>query len=47
MDIVGQDGANLKDVWKNGVRTYLGMVVRGFPNCFQAYTPQGTAPPNG
>ncbi|KAG2420627.1 hypothetical protein HFD88_000240 [Aspergillus terreus] len=48
MDIIGQDGANLKDVWKNGVRTYLGMVVRGFPNCFQAYTPQApTALSNG
>ncbi|KAL5363923.1 hypothetical protein BJX96DRAFT_178507 [Aspergillus floccosus] len=48
MDIIGQNGTNLKDIWKNGVRTYLGMVVNGFPNCFHAYTPQApTALSNG
>ncbi|KAL4889657.1 hypothetical protein BDV59DRAFT_210099 [Aspergillus ambiguus] len=45
MDIRGKNGVNMKDVWKNGVRTYLGMVVNGFPNCFQAYTPQGITAP--
>ena len=28
------EGEHLADMWKNGVRTYLGFGVSGFPNMF-------------
>jgi cyclohexanone monooxygenase len=34
MDIRGRDGALLRDVWKDGPRSYLGLGVAGFPNMF-------------
>jgi cyclohexanone monooxygenase len=34
IDIRGKGGARLKDVWKDGPRTYLGLMVAGFPNLF-------------
>ncbi len=34
VDIRGVGGAELKDVWANGPRTYLGLCVSGFPNLF-------------
>jgi cyclohexanone monooxygenase len=34
VDIEGCDGLTLKDKWKNGTRTYLGIMVHGFPNFF-------------
>lgn len=34
MDIVGRGGATLRDVWRDGPRTYLGLGVSGFPNLF-------------
>jgi cyclohexanone monooxygenase len=34
VDIQGQDGLTLKEKWKNGTRTYLGLMVHGFPNLF-------------
>jgi len=34
IDIRGRDGALLKDAWANGPRTYLGLMVAGFPNMF-------------
>jgi cyclohexanone monooxygenase len=34
IDIRGRDGALLKDAWSNGPRTYLGLMVAGFPNLF-------------
>ena len=33
-DIVGRDGVTLTDKWRDGVRTYHGLSVHGFPNCF-------------
>lgn len=33
-EIVGRDGATLTDAWHDGVRTYHGLTVNGFPNCF-------------
>ena len=33
-DIVGRDGLTLTDKWRDGVRTYHGLAVHGFPNCF-------------
>ncbi|TRW84743.1 carboxylesterase family protein [Mycolicibacterium sp. 018/SC-01/001] len=34
VDIVGRDGQALRDSWKDGPRTYLGLTVEGFPNLF-------------
>jgi cyclohexanone monooxygenase len=34
IDITGRDGAKLKDAWAEGPRTYLGLMVSGFPNMF-------------
>ena len=34
MNITGKDGAKLKDVWANGPKSYLGLMVAGFPNLF-------------
>jgi cation diffusion facilitator CzcD-associated flavoprotein CzcO len=34
MDIQGRDGNQLKEVWRDGPRNYLGLQVPGFPNMF-------------
>ncbi|HZZ87653.1 MAG TPA: cyclohexanone monooxygenase, partial [Caulobacteraceae bacterium] len=34
IDIRGKGGARLKDAWAAGPRTYLGLLVAGFPNLF-------------
>jgi len=34
IDIRGRDGRTLKDAWRAGPRTYLGLSVAGFPNLF-------------
>jgi cyclohexanone monooxygenase len=34
IDIVGREGELLRDDWKDGPRTYLGLGVDGFPNLF-------------
>ncbi|MFM9888787.1 MAG: flavin-containing monooxygenase [Burkholderiales bacterium] len=34
LDIRGRDGASLRDVWRAGPTTYLGLAVAGFPNLF-------------
>jgi cyclohexanone monooxygenase len=34
IDIRGRNGLELRDVWKDGPRTYLGLQVAGFPNLF-------------
>jgi cation diffusion facilitator CzcD-associated flavoprotein CzcO len=48
MGLKNKDGVNISDVWKDGVRTYLGMMMHGFPNAFMVYTPQApTAFSNG
>ncbi len=41
MGLKSKDGVNIKDVWKDGIRTYLGMTFNGFPNTFMVYTPHG------
>ena len=33
-EVVGRDGIALTDNWSDGVRTFQGLTVRGFPNCF-------------
>lgn len=34
IDIVGRDGATLRDRWAHGPRSYLGLGIDGFPNLF-------------
>ncbi len=34
VDIKGRDGLSLREKWKAGPRTYLGLMVAGFPNFF-------------
>jgi cation diffusion facilitator CzcD-associated flavoprotein CzcO len=33
-EVVGRDGLTLTDKWRDGVRTFHGVCVHGFPNCF-------------
>lgn len=33
-EIIGRDGLTLTDKWADGVRTFHGLQVNGFPNCF-------------
>ena len=40
MGLKNKDGVDIADVWKDGVKTYLGMMMHGFPNVFMVYTPQ-------
>lgn len=39
----GRDGVQLRDVWKHGVQSYLGLAVSGFPNMFIMHGPQTPA----
>jgi cation diffusion facilitator CzcD-associated flavoprotein CzcO len=40
IDIHGTDGSTIRDKWKNGVRTHLGVATAGFPNLLFSYGPQ-------
>lgn len=44
MGLKSKDGVDLKDLWKDGVFTYLGLTVAGFPNMFMAFSPQSPIP---
>ena len=47
IDIQGEDGRRLKDVWQNGPQTYLGIFVSDFPNMMMVAGPHmalGNAP---
>jgi cation diffusion facilitator CzcD-associated flavoprotein CzcO len=39
MNITGRNGLSLRDKWKEGPRTYLGVSVAGFPNLFMITGP--------
>jgi cation diffusion facilitator CzcD-associated flavoprotein CzcO len=39
IDIGGVDGVRLKDAWRDGPQTYLGVLVEGFPNLLMAMGP--------
>jgi hypothetical protein len=39
MDIRGRDGLPLREAWRAGPRTYLGLQVAGFPNLFTVTGP--------
>ena len=40
VDIAGRRGEMLRDHWKGGLRTSLGLSVNGFPNFFMVLGPQ-------
>jgi cation diffusion facilitator CzcD-associated flavoprotein CzcO len=47
IDIRGVDGETLRDKWKNGPSTFLGMLIHGFPNLLMPAGPQsGSASTN-
>ncbi len=33
-ELIGRGGETLTDSWRDGVRTFQGLMARGFPNCF-------------
>ncbi|KAG5757933.1 hypothetical protein H9Q72_013925 [Fusarium xylarioides] len=39
VDIEGRNGTKLKDVWAEGIRTFLGLTVQDFPNMFMIMGP--------
>ena len=39
IDIRGEDGRTLKDKWKAGPKTFVGVMVNGFPNMFMLVGP--------
>ncbi len=39
MRIIGLNGRELNDAWRDGVQAYLGISVAGFPNFFMLYGP--------
>lgn len=48
MGLKNKNGVELAELWKDGINTYLGIMMSGFPNLFMAYTPQApTALSNG
>ncbi|KXH38089.1 cyclopentanone 1,2-monooxygenase [Colletotrichum simmondsii] len=40
MGLRGKDGIEMKERWRQGVWTYLGLMARGCPNMFMIYGPQ-------
>ena len=42
-DVVGRNGQKVNDHWKNGARSYLGLMMEGFPNLFMTTGPNGPA----
>jgi len=43
IDIRGRDGELLKDAWADGIRTFMGLQVHGFPNMFMTMGPLSPA----
>ncbi len=39
LDVTGENGTTLHEVWQEGAQAYLGMAVPGFPNFFMLYGP--------
>jgi len=42
-DVVGRDGRRINDKWAGGARSYLGLMLEGFPNLFMTTGPNGPA----
>lgn len=43
LDVIGRGGRKLSDKWKSGARSFLGIMVEGFPNLFATCGPNGPA----
>ena len=43
LSIKGVEGADLRDKWKDGPKTYLGILINGFPNMFMVAGPQSAS----
>ncbi len=43
MDIVGVDGATMREKWADGPKTFVGVQVSGFPNLMTLSAPQGAS----
>lgn len=39
IEVIGEGGVSLRDVWRDGAHAYLGMAVPRFPNFFMLYGP--------
>ncbi|GKS83978.1 NAD(P)/FAD-dependent oxidoreductase [Acidovorax sp. SUPP1855] len=42
-DVVGRDGRTVNGKWQDGARSYLGLMMEGFPNLFMTTGPNGPA----
>ncbi len=42
-DVVGRNGQTVNQKWKDGARSYLGLMLEGFPNLFMTTGPNGPA----
>ncbi|MCD2172539.1 flavin-containing monooxygenase [Rhizobium sp. C4] len=42
-DVVGRNGQKVNDKWREGSRSYLGLMMEGFPNLFMTTGPNGPA----
>ena len=42
-DVVGRDGRTVNQKWRDGARSYLGLMLAGFPNLFMTTGPNGPA----
>lgn len=42
-DVVGRQGRKVNDKWKDGARSHLGLMMKGFPNLFMTTGPNGPA----
>jgi cation diffusion facilitator CzcD-associated flavoprotein CzcO len=42
-DVIGRDGLELSDYWKDGMKTFHGMFTGGFPNCLIMGSGQGAS----
>jgi cation diffusion facilitator CzcD-associated flavoprotein CzcO len=42
-DVVGRDGRTVNQKWQAGARSYMGLMMEGFPNLFMTTGPNGPA----
>jgi cation diffusion facilitator CzcD-associated flavoprotein CzcO len=42
-DVVGRNGRTVNEKWRAGARSYLGLMMEGFPNLFMTTGPNGPA----
>jgi len=42
-DVIGRDGRTVNEKWRDGARSYLGLMMEGFPNLYLTTGPNGPA----